>query len=150
MTNNPTTASIPVTLSDGSIIIVSPLTVKDLTSLYQSARMRFLQELLRAIPKDIPSAFRREMIAEAYETSQKMEVGGDEFFENFENVAQAVYLATRKETVGMTPEKAEKILENMDNWDALVVAISSEPETETDRKTSETEEESEDAEKKTS
>ena len=68
---NPSNAPTPVTLSDGSVVIVSPLTAKDMATIFNFVRQKELSRLLTAIPKDTDPETKKMMIKLAYEESSQ-------------------------------------------------------------------------------
>ncbi len=125
---NPTNAPTPVTLSDGSVVIVSPLTSRDMTTIFNFVRQKELTRLLAAIPKDAEVETRKMMIKLAYEDSRDFRVDDKaQFWVDPDVQRQAFYISLVKETKGMTFEKIDSIMEVPEDQSAILSAMNREP-----------------------
>lgn len=125
---NPTNAPTPVTLSDGSVVIVSPLTAKDMTTIFNFVRQKELSRLLTAIPKDTDPETKKMMIKLAYEESSQFSIAENSvIWQDLEVIKQTFFLALKKETMGMTLEKVDSIMQDEKNMELILSAINGKP-----------------------
>lgn len=121
---NPSNAPTPVTLSDGSIVIVSPLTSRDMMTIFNFVRQKELTRLLAAIPKDTDIDTRKMMITLAYEESRQFSIADNSvIWQDLEVMKQAFFIALKKETMGMTLEKVDSIMQDEKNMELILSAI---------------------------
>lgn len=125
---NPSNAPTPVTLSDGSIVIVSPLTSRDMMTIFNFVRQKELTRLLAAIPKDTDVETRKMMIKLAYEESNQFSIADNSvIWQDLEVIKQTFFLALRKDTMGITLEKVDSLMQDESNVEAILSAINSKP-----------------------
>lgn len=125
---NPTNAPTPVTLSDGSVVIVSPLTAKDMTTIFNFVRQKELSRLLTAIPKDTDPETKKMMIKLAYEESSQFSIADNSvIWQDLEVIKETFFLALKKETMGMTLEKVDSIMQDEKNMELILSAINGKP-----------------------
>lgn len=130
---NPTNAPTPVTLSDGSVVIVSPLTAKDMTTIFNFVRQKELSRLLTAIPKDTDPETKKMMIKLAYEESSQFSIADNSvIWQDLEVIRQTFFLALKKETMGMTLEKVDSIMQEEKNMELILSAINGKPKDDND------------------
>ena len=130
---NPSNAPTPVTLSNGSVVIVTPLSERDMMAIFNFVRQKELTRLLTAIPKDVDVETKKMMVKLAYEQSNQFNISGSSaIWQDYDVMRQAFYFALRKETVGMTPEKVDVILESDVDKSAVLSALNNAPQDDSD------------------
>ena len=122
-----TAAGVPVRLSNGELIIVSPLSNRDLISLFKLVQKKNLESLVAAIPKDLPTVLYRAAYAEAIKLSKEFDIDniGKALQEMMdEDIIQTMLLlAIQKNYKGDASKKALEIMDNQDDINSVMGAI---------------------------
>lgn len=123
MISNASAAPSPVRLSDGNIVILSPLTAQDVTSVLQFARQRELRNMLSAIPPEADVKTRKMMTQTAFEESRNFDVNDTSLWEDMEVLKMVLYFSLRHNHADMTVEKVSKLMENQEDWALMMAAL---------------------------
>lgn len=126
MISNPSAAPVPVRLSDGQVVIVTPLTAQDVMAVLQFGRQRELQLMLSAIPRDADEQTRKMMTQTAFTESRNFDVNSASFWNDTEVIQMVLYFSLRHAHTDMKPEKASKLTENAADWNTLLSALNGE------------------------
>ena len=122
-----TAAGVPVRLSNEELIIVSPLSNRDLISIFKLIQKKNLESLVAAIPKDLPTALYRAAYAEAIKLSKEFDIDniGKALQEMMdEDIIQTMLLlAIQKNYKGDASKKALEIMDNQDDLNSVRGAI---------------------------
>lgn len=122
-----TAAGIPVKLSSGEIVIVTPYNNRDMMSVLKMIQRKNLENLVAAIPKDLPTAVYRAAYAEAIKISKEFDL--NEIGKTIQEMADEeiiqtmLTLAIQKSYKGDASKKALEIMENTDDFNAVMSAV---------------------------
>ena len=122
-----TAAGIPVRLLTGEIVIVTPYNNRDMMSVLKMIQRKNLENLVAAIPKDLPTAVYRAAYAEAIKISKEFNI--NEIGKTIQEMADEeiiqtmLTLAIQKSYKGDASKKALEIMENTDDFNAVMSAV---------------------------
>lgn len=122
-----TAAGVPVRLSTGEIVIVTPYNNRDMMSVLKMIQRKNLENLVAAIPKDLPTAVYRAAYAEAIKISKEFNI--NEIGKTIQEMADEeiiqtmLTLAIQKSYKGDASKKALEIMENTDDFNAVMSAV---------------------------
>ena len=122
-----TAAKMPVRLSNGDIVIVSPFTNRDLLSLFKLVQKKYLAKMVDAIPRDLNSEQYRAAYAEALQVSKGFSIDkvGELIAElaDIDIMAMVFQFAIQKDYNGDVAKRVDQILDNQEDYLAVMKAI---------------------------
>lgn len=122
-----TAAKIPVKLSNGDIVIVSPYSNRDLLSVFKMVQRKYLAQMVEAIPHNLPPEQYRAAYAEALAESKgfSIEQVGKLIGElaDVEIVHTMILMAIQKDYKGNAAKVVDAIIDNQDDFNAVMTAI---------------------------
>lgn len=108
-------APTPVTLENGDIYLVSPLTARDFTTIFKKIKQERLSTILEAIPKSLPAKQREEIIKVSLQEMDAVDVQKESVWTDVEVLKLACWLALRKKHPELTSAQSEKLLQDENN-----------------------------------
>lgn len=121
-----TAAGIPVKLSSGEIVIVTPYNNRDMMSVLKLIQKKNLENLVAAIPKDLPTALYRASYAEAIKLSKEFDINNKNVLQEMadEEILQFMLtLAIQKTYKGDASKKALEIMDNVEDFNNVMTAV---------------------------
>ena len=113
----------PVTLQDGTVYLVSPLTSSELLSIIKTFRKNFIQEQMNSIPLEWSAADKAAVAKSIYEEAKKITMEDNEFLDSFETIRLVVFYAIRRNHPDFSLEKAEKLASNPEDMAVIMKAL---------------------------
>ena len=122
-----TAAGVPVTLSNGEIVIITPYSQRDMMTVLKLIQRKNLNTLIAAIPKDLPTGLYRAAYAEAIKISKEFDINsiGANLAEmaDEEILQTMIMLAIQKTYKGDASKKALSIMDNQDDFTRVMNAV---------------------------
>lgn len=134
-------APTPVTLENGDVYLISPLTARDLMTIFKKAKQERLSSILDAIPKSLPSRQREAIIKVALQEMDAVDIQQNSIWTDVEVLKLACWLSLRKKHPNLTSAQSEKILQNEKDFQNIVDALNQNQKSGVEEKNAESEDE---------
>ena len=121
-----TGAGVPVKLSSGEHVIVTPYNNRDTMTVLKLMQKKNLENLVSAIPKDLPKDLYKAAYSEAIKISKEFDINNTNALQEMadEEILQTmVRLAIQKTYKGDADKKALEVMENIDDLTAIMNVI---------------------------
>lgn len=132
--SNVLAAETPVRLHNGDVVIVAPFTNREMLTIFNLIRRKRQSALVESIPKDLPPELYKAAYTEAVKMSQDFAIDniGDVISElaDIDIIATIVRLAIHKRFKGDIEKKVDEILDNQEDFNAVLAATNSSDDTE--------------------
>ncbi|MBQ2622286.1 MAG: hypothetical protein IJF84_13185 [Thermoguttaceae bacterium] len=120
-------AKVPVRLSNGNVVIVTPFTNRDLLTIFKMVQKKYLSKMVEAIPHDLPPEQYRAAYAEALAESKgfSIEQIGQLIGElaDIDVVHTMLLMAIQKDYNGNADKVVDAIIDVREDFDAVMQAI---------------------------
>ena len=120
-------APTPVTLGNGDVYLVSPLTARDFTTIFKKIKQERLSSILEAIPRSLPAKQREEIIKVSLQEMDAIDVQKESVWTDVEVLKLACWLGLRKKHPDLTSAQSEKLLQDENNMLKILEVLNPSP-----------------------